>query len=863
MKRSNHVRRRRLASLAGSLGLAAACRPNAALPLDAPAREASTPDVWTLRAAGIEVWVHARPYSLSVRDGAGRAVLESAPDPADDYPSLGYARGSVEYAPVLIAGYTSFTPLLDHYRGALEPISASASERELVLTLGAPDGAKLTVTHQLRDGALRVEAALDADEPPRAWSVAFRAGPDEGFLGFGQRFNRTDQRGKDVWSWVEEGGIGRGEGTIAGAENPLPMGEMMTYYAVPFFVSTDGYGFWLDTTYRSEFNLASQRSDAWRAWHVGPRLAYEVYVPTPDDDRPWPYQVIDSFTRATGRPMLPPAWAFGPRRRVGAHSMQDGESEIATMRRLKLPVTAVDDAEHFYPSGSHIGHEQELAAWTAAARELGYRVNGYYNSFVDRDPKRPIAAWARQGREAGYYLRLADGSLPTLSILTGRNVPQLYLVDFTNPQAAAWYESSFAWALELGYSGWMYDFGEYVPADARGFDGSSGEALHNLYPVLYAKALHAALEKSPLSGDWLAFQRSGYTGASAYVPFVWSGDPAASFEPSDGLPSMVPAGVNLGISGAPHWGGDIGGFHCVVDGSRAADGELLARWIEMGSMTSNMMDQNACVGADKKQKASIWTAPEAMAAWKEYAGLHTRLWPYLYTLAHEASRTGAPLMRHPFLEHPDHPELRGVDDAYYFGPALYVAPVLERGARAVTRQLPPGTFLDWRDRRLIRGAPDHTQTVTLAAPLDKLPLLLRSGRIVPLLDASIETLAPENAPNVVGPGDVADVYDLVALMTDGEQAERELWDGDRFTAVLRGQLAAPAGYLEVAPEALASCENCYRLEVLEGGVTRLRVNGHESRLRAGGLSLSAQSRRRARWDIYVPTLAERAPGTGG
>jgi alpha-glucosidase len=814
---------------------------------------AETATSWTLVASGIQVVIRGSPYGLTVFDGEGTIVLESESDAKDGYSGLAWARGEVSYERLYIAGYTSFSAQLDAWSEPLRVIGAQSSPDELTLTLrsGSSGGPVVVATHRVRESALRVEARLLDSEPVRAWAASFQSPEAEGFLGFGERFNRTDQRGKNVWSWIEEGGIGTGEGTQQSQDNPFPGGELMTYYAVPFFLSTQGYGFWLDTSYRSEFNLATEHERSWRAWHVGPSLAYEVYVPKANDSRPWPYHVIDSFTETTGRPMLPPPWALGPRRRVGPRSMQGGQSEIQTMRDLDLCVTAVDDAMHFYPSGSHIGREAEIREWISSASRLGYRVSGYYNSFVDRNPRKPIAAWAAEGRSAGYYVRLASGEHPDLSILTGRETPSLYLLDFTNPAAAEWYSSSFDWALDLGYSGWMYDFGEYLPAQSLGFDGTSGEALHNQYPVLYAKALHDALEKSSRSGDWLAFQRSGYTGTSAYVPFVWSGDPAASFEASDGLPSMVPAGVNLGISGAPHWGGDIGGFHCIIDGASAADAELLTRWIQMGSMTSNMMDQSACVGAPRASKASIWSAPEAMAAWKEYGRLHTRLFPYLYALAHVATKTGAPLMRHPFLEHPDQPELRGVDDAYYFGPALYVAPVLERGARRVTPTLPLAAFLDWRDRVVVRRKP-HTPTVQLPAPLDKLPLLLRENHLIPMLDASIDTLAEEDDPNIIGPGDIAHVYDVVAFMTRGGSASFALWDSDQFTLEFTDPLASPNGFELAADEdELQHCERCYQLQHLEHNLERIRFSTRDSVVRAGGLVARAQSRRRIRWDIYV------------
>jgi alpha-glucosidase (family GH31 glycosyl hydrolase) len=297
----------------------------------------------------------------------------------------------------------------------------------------------------------------------------------------------------------------------------------------------------------------------------------------------------------------------------------------------------------------------------------------------------------------------------------------------------------------------MYDFGEYVPAEVVAASGMSGEELHNLYPVLYQKAAHERLEAGPLRGEWLTFVRSGYTGASQWSPMVWGGDPAASFDSADGLPSMVRGGINMGISGVANWGGDIGGYHCLTDGAEAADGELLTRWIQQGSMTPNMQDQNACVGGDRSKKATIFTSPDAQAAWKTYARLHTRLQPYFMDLAHRAHATGTPIIRHLFLEHPDHPEYASIDDTYYLGPALLVAPVVTRGARERSVELPPGKWLDWNTHEILDGGAPRT----LAAPLDRLPLLLRERQILPLLDARIDTLAAEDNPDVVGPADVS------------------------------------------------------------------------------------------------------------
>lgn len=812
---------------------------------------AGLPDAWVLDGEGVLVTIERAPYRVTVRDGSGRVVLASVPGDGDGdgYATVAWTTGTTEYRPELSPGYTHFEAHLDPWRDGTEVVAARRDADALTLTLAAPDGeACVAVTHRIRASALRIEAVVLDGPTPRAWSAAFATPPGEAFLGFGERFNRTNQRGVDVYHWAEEGGLGAGEGTAPGPSNPQPNGEAMTYYPVPFFVSTEGYGFWLDSTWRSEFRLATERPDAWRVWHVGPTLAYEVYLPFATDPRPWPYHLIDAFTARTGRPALPPKWAYGPRRRVGPNDTAMGMPEIEAMRAADLAVTAVDDAVHFFPSGDHVGREEELRRWIARANALGYEVLGYYNSFADRSPESPIAAEIAQAAAAGYFFTLPDGTPPELWILTGGRLVDVWLVDFTNPKAVAWYQGTFAWALSLGYRGWMYDFGEYVPAQVVAHDGRSGEELHNLYPVLYARAGAEGVASGEFHDDMVLFMRSGFTGSSAHATLVWSGDPAASFEDADGLPSMIRAGVNLGVSGVPNWGGDIGGFHCQADGAEAADEELLVRWIQQGAMTPNMQDQNACVGGDREKKATIWTAPRALEAFRRYARLHTRLFPYFYTLGVEASRTGAPILRQPFLEHPEEPRLADVDDAYYLGPALFVAPVVERGARQKTVELPPGRFLDWDTGLLLDGG----RTVTLEAPLERIPILLRADRLVPMLDPAIDTLRlDEIREDIVGPRDVADVYDVVGFLSPGGSARFVLYDGGMLEARRDGPFAPPA-LPEAADETeLLTCNGCFRIDPLAGGVTRLRVSAPAGTVTAGGLSLTSGTDRRIRWDLYL------------
>ena len=803
---------------------------------------------YTLSAPGVTVEVETSPFRYTVKDAHGTGVLSSAgAGTHDGYGTVGFTRGSLFWGNDVSPGYFTLDSSLEPWRDDWRVVAASQTgDGTLALTLASPnDSACLHATVTLRASTVRVESKYDGAQP-RAWSAGFASPLDEAFMGFGERFNRIDQRGRALYSWTEEGGLGKSEATPKGPVNPWPNGETMTYYPIPFFLSSRGYGFWLDSTWRNQFELASEKPDAWRVWDVGPTLAYEIYVPIPDDARPWPYQLVDLFTATTGRPMIPPDWTFGPRRRIGRGNQVNGVPEIKAMRDQDLAITAVDDALHFLPAGSDVGIETDLGAWTENAKRLGYRVNGYYNPYISKDPS-PLDPLAQVGLSQRYFLHTGDGAPSVVWLISGKFL-NLYTIDMTNADATAWFVKQFDRAFNLGYSGWMYDFGEYVQPDVVASNGMSGEQLHNLFPVLYDKAVHDALEAGPHAGDWLAFARAGYTGSSQYIPMVWSGDPDASFDDALGLPAMVRGGINMGLSGVAHWGSDIGGFKCGSEGHAGANGELLARWIEYGALGSNMQDQDACADAmDDGEKANLWSAPEAKAAWKTYARLHTRLYPYLRALADDAHATGAPTMRALFLEHPT-AEYAQVDDEYYLGPALLVAPVVHRGATTRELVLPPGRFVQVYAPPSLLAGPAR---LTVDAPLDRLPLYLREGQLLPLLDPTIDTLADENDATIVGPKDVADRYDVMGLLTGGAPSARvRLHEGGALSATVGGAFAPPTGLTLAANEAeLATCAGCYLVESV-ADMTRVRVSATGD-VQAGGLTLASSSARRTRWDLYL------------
>ncbi len=793
--------------------------------------------------------VHARvdldPFVVTILDASGREILRTLPGgEVDAYGSPAVTRDEGPDSVKALPGWDGFAPEERPWsHGRVATVLEQAPDHaRFAVDAG---GVAIHVEVSLEGAKVRLVTSTDAPEANKT-SVSFALREDEHFFGLGERFASVDHRGLSMYAWSEEGGTGKGENVSRDVDNPGPNGPSMTYFPVPFFLSSAGYAVHLATTHRSETHLGSERKDAWRVAANAPRLETVVYV---HDD---PLASLDDFTRDTGRPFVPPTWVFGPRRRVSLGDATGGVDEWRLLRERRVPTTGLDDNVHFLPARSELGRETELRAWVDVLHANGFKVMAYNNPYVSSS-KAEAAADLAYGKERGLFAKTPEGTLGETFFISGE--PQtLATIDLTRPEGVAWFQDLLRRTLALGYDGWMHDFGEYVRRGWRFGDGRDGAAVHNEFPVLSAKAAHDLLvEEKP--GDFLFFVRSGYTGTQQWVPAVWGGDPEATFDETQGLPAMLRGGLNLGLSGVPLWGSDVTGFKCLTDFPN--DKEVHLRWAQLGAVSPIMQEQNACANPfQRRTKWRLWDDDETVAVYGAMARLHTRLAPYFDVLAREAHERGTPIMRHPFLHHPRDPEALAVESAFYLGPSLWAAPVVKRGDRTKEGWLPPGRWVDVRDRGVFEGGAH----VSIPAPLDKLPLLLRDGGIVPMLDPSIETLAPATEPAVVTPARVADRLDVLVALSPGRDARIVLADGTELVArrLAAGAAPAPASLPAVDGQPASAdpttCPSGCTASVSEPDATRIFVTtplAETSSIAHGDLVLEVRStvRRRVRWDV--------------
>jgi alpha-glucosidase (family GH31 glycosyl hydrolase) len=849
------------AALLASFGLlATGCSSRSAgngSPSIAPVLVLSSPDA--------TVTIHTAPFAMQVASSAGDVLLDSFPtssavpgDTSHAYGPLGITHRTTHIETALIEGWDHQLSSDDPWTEAGAVTAATCDTAHCVLTIApAPGGAPLFhLELALQGPELKVDGTPllpgpaarsgdDAEPGWNEWGQAFKLASGDHFLGLGERFVSVDHRGRNYYDWVEEGGLGGGEHADAGPTNPSPNGPSMTYLPVPFLLSSRGYALWLDTTRRTGFALGSDTPDAFRFYAVDGELHYRVLV------HDQPRDTLAHYTSLTGRASLPAPWVFGPRRRVDHGSMVQGMPEETALRKLGVPTTMLDDTTHFLPAASEQGRQSTLSAWTAQMHALGYKAIGYYNPHVSvADPN--ATDLLSYGRAHDLFVRLASGGEFDTTIISAGS-QTVATIDLSNPAAVDWFGTILQRALDLGYDGWMLDFGEYLPVTARMADGRSGWEAHNDFPRLVQKATFDYLTKVR-GDDFMFFARSGYTGTQAYVPVVWSGDPSASFDDTRGLPANVRAGINAGLSGIPFWGSDISGFTCLND--PPADKEVYLRWAEFGALSSDMHDENACSAAPPgaPPKWTLWSDAETTQVYGQYAALHTRLNPYLHAAAREATQDGMPVLRHPVFDYASSPDAWTVELEYGFGPALYVAPVVRRGQTSRTFWLPPGKWVDWWTLSPVAGG----GTITRDAPLDVIPVYLRSGGIVPMLDPSVQTIAPDQDDTVVSAPEVAGVLDVRAAIDPATtSAQMTLTDGTTLTV---GYPAAgvqlPAGLAAAQAESdLATCNSCGRVDPLPAGAQRVRITTASEPagiVVAGGLLLAhGGGTRKVRWDVIV------------
>lgn len=549
---------------------------------------------------------------------------------------------------------------------------------------------------QLADGA-QVDAGIVSNARQGGGSPAASAyvheqldlGVGEHIYGLGERFGPLVKNGQTVEIWNADGGTS----------------SEQAYKNVPFHLSDRGYGVLVNDPGHVSYEIGSEAVERVQFSVSGEVLEYFVIAgPTPKD-------VIGRYTALTGRPPVVPAWSYGlwlSTSFTTDYDEQTVNSFIDEMAARELPVSVFHFDCFWMREFNWCDFEWDPRVFPDPEGMLGrlhdkdLRVCVWINPYIAQ--RSPLF---REAADQGFLVRRADGSVWQWDLWQAG----MGLVDFTNPDAAAWYQSQLRRLIAQGVDCFKTDFGERIPTDVVWADGADPERMHNLYTDLYNRAVFEVLTETKGEGEAVLFARSATAGGQS-MPVHWGGDSTSTFA---SMAETLRGGLSLALSGFAFWSHDIGGFEGTPDAA------VFKRWTAFGLLGSH----------SRFHGSSSYRVPwafdeEAVEVTRRFTHLKMQLMPYLYQQGLEAAAKGVPLMRPMMLEFPDDPATAYLDRQYMLGSDLLVAPVFTADG-TVDFYLPAGEWTSLLTGETVTGGSWRRET----HGFDSLPLYVRPGTALP------------------------------------------------------------------------------------------------------------------------------------
>jgi alpha-glucosidase len=531
----------------------------------------------------------------------------------------------------------------------------------------------------------------------------------EFYYGFGEKSGRLNKRETHLTMWNTDIPAYKAD------TDPL-------YESIPFFYGIrngKAYGIFFDNSYRSSFDMGKESETRYSFGAAGGELNYYFFF------GPSPKEILSRFTELAGRMPLPPLWSLGYQQCRWSYTPEKRVREIAeNFRARKIPADVIYlDIDYMEGYRIFTWNKERFPDPAGMIRDLskdGFRIAVIVDPGIKQDSS--YSAF-RSGLGGDHFVKYPDGRTFIGKVWPG----ECAFPDFSSTAARAWWGAQFKILTDAGVRGWWNDMNEpsvfdvptkTVDLSVIHYDEgrmTTHEKNHNTYGMLMTQATYEGVRGLVPNERPFVLTRASYAGGQRYSA-AWTGDNIASWEH---LQLAVPMCLNLSISGQPFVGSDIGGF------IGYPSGELFARWLQLGVFNPLMRAHSVI---NERNKEPWEYGPEYEAVNRTTIELRYRLLPYIYSTMVQASRTGIPAMRPLVFEYPEDPEYMWNETEFMFGDQLLVAPVLWERAATRSLRLPEGTWYDFWTGKKYQGR----SWVTVDAPLDRIPLFVKGGAVIPM-----------------------------------------------------------------------------------------------------------------------------------
>jgi alpha-D-xyloside xylohydrolase len=423
-------------------------------------------------------------------------------------------------------------------------------------------------------------------------------------------------------------------------------------------------------------------------------------------------EILSQYTDITGKGIVPPKWTFGYWQSKLSYSSAKETLKIARkLRRTEIPCDVIHLDTFWFKKDWYCDLEMDKERFPDPEeyfnelKKMGFKVSLWQLPYIPEGSQYFEDLKAVEG-----FVKTKEGAIYDVGFCNTPGFKGIVgCIDFTNPKAIQVYKKWIRELFKRGAKVFKSDFGEEAPLDGIYYDATPGRQMHNLYPLLYNKALTEITKK--MTGGSCVWARSGWAGNQRY-PVHWGGDSSTNWH------NMIPqleGGLSLGLSGFQFWSQDIGGH------LGRPNNEILIRWMQLGLFHSH----SRIHGTGRREIYKF--SSEIVRICKQYIQLRYKLIPYIYGSAIKCVEKSLPMSRALVIEYQDDPTVWNIGDEFLFGDSILVAPITDESN---TRQiyLPEGIWTDWWTNERKRGK----LWITIEADIDILPLYIREGAIIPM-----------------------------------------------------------------------------------------------------------------------------------
>ena len=516
---------------------------------------------------------------------------------------------------------------------------------------------------------------------------------DEKVYGMGERFTPFVKNGQNIDIWNADGGTS----------------TYQSYKNIPFYLTTKGYGVLVNHPEEVSFEIATEMVTRTQFSVKGSYLDYYII------NGPSMKEVLEKYTDLSGKPSLPAPWTFGLWLSTSFTTNYDEEtcmSFIDGMLSRGIPLRTF----HFDCYWMKEFHWSDFIwddrvfpdpeGMLSRIKEKGLNICVWINPYIGQE-----SALFDEGNEKGYFIKRTNGKTWQWDMWQ----PGMAIVDFTNPEAAKWFQSKLEILLDMGVDCFKTDFGERIPTkDVCFYDGSDPLKMHNYYTYLYNKCVYELLERKRGKGEAVLFARSATVGGQKF-PVHWGGDCWSDYE---SMEESLRGGLSLLMSGFGYWAHDIGGFE------NTSTADVYKRWVAFGLLSSH----------SRLHGSSSYRVPwvyddEAVNVVRFFTRQKAKLMPYLYKTAIDTSQTGIPTMRAMVLDFTEDKTCHYVDKQYMLGENLLIAPIFnDRGIASY--YLPEGKWTNFLTDEEVAGGKWYTEKYDYMS----LPMMVKENSIIVLGD---------------------------------------------------------------------------------------------------------------------------------